>query len=312
MTLALITGAKGFIGRHLAQHLAHHNIKVAGVGHGAWVEDDFAKWGLAYWLNGDVTQSNLDRLASDVGLPDKIFHLAGGSSVGLSLQVPEEDFQRTVDSTFRLLEWTRNNASKAHLVLASSAAVYGSAYSRPICETDTILPYSPYGYHKRMSELLFESFAKNFGLYTRIVRLFSVYGPELRKQLLWDLCCCFAAHPKDIKLGGCGAEKRDWLHVGDAVHYLAQVADYTDSQFFIVNGGSGIAVRVREIAEFVNELWGFKSKLQFSGISRAGDPQYLVADVSLAHSVGLLPKIDWQQGIREYVSWFHRVEKNRE
>lgn len=308
-SIVLITGAKGFIGRHLSKHLSGQNIKVAGLGHGAWVEEEFSKWGLSYWLNGNITQSNLDNLADDIGLPDKIFHLAGGSSVGLSLQIPEEDFQRSVDSAFRLLEWTRHNNPKARLILASSAAVYGNNYSRPMCESDTILPYSPYGYHKRMSELLFESYSKNFGLYTSIVRLFSVYGPELHRQLLWDLCCRFSSYPKNIKLHGSGSEKRDWIYVMDAVNNLAQVVNYADPKCFIANGGSGIATSVREIAEFVNDLWGNKTKLHFSGVSRPGDPQYMVANIDFMQTKDLLCKISWQEGIKEYISWFGGVHK---
>ena len=311
MSIALITGAKGFIGRHLAQHLTGQKIKVVGLGHGAWIEDDFAKCGLSYWLNGDISQSNLDKLADDVGLPDKIFHLAGGSSVGLSIQIPEEDFQRSVDSSIRLLEWSRHNVPNVQLVLPSSAAVYGNSYSRPICETDTIMPYSPYGYHKRMSELLFESYAENFGLCTSIVRLFSVYGPGLHKQLLWDLCSMLYKYPNDIKLGGNGSEKRDWIHVTDAVNIITEAANYTSIKCFLVNGGTGVAISVREISEFVNGLWGNKTKLQFSNISRPGDPQYLVANIESIQSKGLLSKVKWQQGVQEYVSWFNNMNKEK-
>jgi UDP-glucose 4-epimerase len=237
-----------------------------------------------------------------------IFHLAGGSSVGLSLKTPEEDFRRSVDSTIQLLEWTRNHAAHARLVLASSAAVYGAGYSRPICETDSLVPYSPYGYHKRMAELLFESYSQNFGLLTAVVRLFSVYGPELRKQLLWDLCNRCKTKPENLVLAGSGLEMRDWLHVSDAVAYLNQAAMLANSQSFVVNGGRGVGVAVKEIAELVRDTWHLKIPITFNGSSRTGDPHYLVANVELARSIELVPKIDWQEGIKEYIKWFQQIE----
>ena len=68
-----------------------------------------------------------------------------------------------------------------------------------------------------MTELLCESYARNFGLQTATVRWFSVYGPELRKQLLWDLCHRFKGRPATLEIGGTGNETRDWIHVTDAV-----------------------------------------------------------------------------------------------
>ncbi len=311
MTVAWVTGARGFIGRHLALELAQNGITVAGIGHGAWVDDDAAQWGVKCWINGEIVQSNFDRLANLVGLPDMIFHLAGGSSVGVSLQTPEEDFRRSVDSTICLLEWVRNHAARSRLVLASSAAVYGAGYSRPIRETDLTEPYSPYGYHKRITELLFQSYSRNYGLYTGVVRMFSVYGPELRKQLLWDLCNRLRTNPKKIELAGSGLETRDWLYVSDAAAYLHKTALLADQNCFLVNGGRGIGTTVKEIAERVREAWEIELGIVFNGISRAGDPHYLVADIELGRSLGLMSIIDWRDGIKKYVTWFRQAEGSK-
>jgi UDP-glucose 4-epimerase len=178
--LALITGARGFIGRHLARALQQQSFKVCGMGHGAWTELERAAWGVDYWLNGDVSKRNLDIVQADMGKPEVVFHLAGGSSVGPSLAAPEEDFRRSVLSAAELLEWARLAAPEVRLVLASSAAVYGAGHSHAISETDALVPYSPYGTHKRIAEELFESYGKNFGLNVAMVRLFSVYGTELK------------------------------------------------------------------------------------------------------------------------------------
>ena len=87
-----ITGANGFIGRHLARALADARYSVHGVGHGALEEIDKKRLGLQLWLNGEIDATNLTALAVRSGLPSTIFHLAGGSSVGFSISQPHEDF----------------------------------------------------------------------------------------------------------------------------------------------------------------------------------------------------------------------------
>ncbi|MEO0315744.1 MAG: hypothetical protein RI928_2200, partial [Pseudomonadota bacterium] len=77
-----ITGARGFIGRHLARQLAASGHRVAGLGHGAWPAAEAVAWGVREWLNGDVSASNLAQMQAAFGTPDGIFHFAGGSSVG--------------------------------------------------------------------------------------------------------------------------------------------------------------------------------------------------------------------------------------
>lgn len=309
MTLALITGAKGFIGRHLAHKLAQRGVTVIGLGHGAWLSHEFPTWGIHDWLNGDITPSNLDRLFSERAFPDQIFHLAGGSAVGSSFATPEEDFRRSVDSTFRLLEWTRNASPHSSIVLASSASVYGSIHSKPILETDLTHPYSPYGYHKRITELLCESFAQNFNLSISIMRLFSVYGPELKKQLLWDLCMRFKEKPAELLLSGTGQEVRDWLHVTDAVQYLIQAAALATPNKFLLNGGTGIETTVQQVAERVRDAYGLKTEIKFSGQSRKGDPQYLVANTNKGIVHKFNPQKTWENGFNDYVEWFRGAQE---
>src|SRR5690349_3312310 len=102
-----ITGANGFIGRYLARALADAGHVIHGIGHGAIHDADRMRLGLKTWLNGEIDAANLNAIARAHGPPSKIFHLAGGSSVGLSIAQPFEDFSRTVTSTARLLEWLR-------------------------------------------------------------------------------------------------------------------------------------------------------------------------------------------------------------
>jgi UDP-glucose 4-epimerase len=300
-----VTGANGFIGRYLVRSLADRGHAVHGIGHGAIAEDERRRLGLGHWLNGEIDFANLDSLASRSGLPSTLFHLAGGSSVGLSFENPYEDFARTVGSTARLLEWLRLSAPQCGLIVASSAAVYGTGHTRPISEDTELQPISPYGQHKLMMEQLCRSYAVTYCVRTKVVRFFSVYGAQLRKQLLWDICCRLQKGEQTLALGGTGGELRDWVEVRDAARLFVQVAETPQVETYqVLNGGSGIGTSVADIAKLLLKEWGGNTVLQFSGAARSGDPFSLVADDTRLRRLSFAQQIPLSQGIADYVSWF--------
>jgi UDP-glucose 4-epimerase len=299
-----ITGANGFIGRHLARELADAGHAVQGIGHGAIADSERPRLGLQTWLNGEIDAANLNKLAAK-GAPSGIFHLAGGSSVGLSIAHPLEDFYRTVVSTARLLEWLRDSAPQCRIIAASSAAVYGSDHAGPIAEDAVLTPMSPYGQHKLMLEQLCRSYAASFGLRSTVVRLFSVYGPFLRKQLLWDICSRLGKGETELMLGGTGAEMRDWTDVRDVARLLRTLGELPQPENLrIINGGSGRGTSVAEIAKMLVEHWGGDVSVRFSGAVRAGDPFSLLADNARLREMSFDWKIPIEQGLADYVRWF--------
>lgn len=300
-----ITGANGFIGRYLTRELAERGLAVHGLGHGAIAEPDKHYLGMRNWLNGEIESANLNALAVRAGLPNVVFHLAGGSSVGVSIAQPYEDFSRTVATAARLLEWLRTNAPECHVVVVSSAAVYGSALVERISESATTEPVSPYGQHKLIVEQLSRSYATTFGLQSTVVRLFSVYGANLRKQLLWDICMRLRDGAGALTLGGTGREQRDWTEVRDVAKLLARVGcNPPDQAVEIINGGSGIGTSVADIAQYVTHAWGLNIPVEFSGVARPGDPLCLVADASRLNALSFEWEIAVRTGIAEYVTWF--------
>jgi UDP-glucose 4-epimerase len=300
-----ITGANGFVGRHLARELADAGYSVHGIGHGAIHVSERLQLGLKSWLNGEIDAANLNALAQAHGSPSRIFHLAGGSSVGLSIAQPFEDFSRTVTSTARLLEWLRGSVVQCHLVAASSAAVYGSRHAGPISEDSVLTPMSPYGQHKLMMEELCNSYAVSFGIRSTVVRLFSVYGQRLRKQLLWDVCSRLAHGETEVVLGGTGDELRDWTDVRDVVRLLTKLSESPQAKNFrIINGGSGRGTSVAEIANMLVGHWDRDITVRFSGDVRAGDPFSLLADDTRLRQMAFDWKIPTDQGLADYVRWF--------
>ena len=306
MATAFITGAHGFIGQHLARRLAADGFQVGGLGHGAWAPSEAAAAGVRHWINGEIAATNLALLSASLGPPDVVFHLAGGSSVGAAIANPREDFTRTVATTVELLEWLRQDSPATPLVAISSAAVYGAGHDGPIAEDAHKEPYSPYGHHKLMMESLCRSYGATYGLRSVVARLFSVFGPGLRKQLLWDVCSRIEAGEASLTLGGTGNEMRDWTSVEDVVRALVLLPGQASAEARAVNVGTGIGTPVRDVVQSLVQAWGRAVPLQFSGRSRAGDPFSLVADGSRLAQLGFQWQQDVPRALAGYVDWFRR------
>jgi UDP-glucose 4-epimerase len=307
VAIAWITGARGFIGKRLALYLHDQGLTVCGIGHGHLPANLWAHAGLAHWSNSEITAEALDQLAADKGVPDLVFHLAGGSAVGPSLNAPLEDFMRTAGTTARLLEWLRTHSPRSKLVAASSAAVYGDTHGTPAEETRAPSPVSPYGFHKLMMEQLCREYSQVFGLETAVLRMFSVYGEGLRKQLLWDCGVKLMADTDSIGLGGTGDELRDWIHIDDAAAMMLKVAAAAGVDCPIFNGGSGVAVKVRDIVALLSKALQRTQRVEFSGITRRGDPAVLVADTARIKATGVSCRVSLNAGVERYADWFKRA-----
>jgi UDP-glucose 4-epimerase len=299
-----IMGAYGFIGRHLTRTLTLSGHLISGIGHGRWFHPNAEAWGMKHWIEGDISFTNLQFLKKSVGIPEVIYHLAGGSSVHQAISKPRDDFSRTVDSTLEILEWIRIQSPSTRLIAVSSAAVYGSGHQGRILESQAGVPFSPYGYHKLIMEQLCQSYASTYGVNVIIPRLFSVYGEYLKKQLLWDLCSKLNSNTSTIELGGTGEELRDWTDIRDITRALVLVKDYASDSAPIINLGTGKATSVRDVVRIALEVWPQKAKFSFSGLSRKGDPFSLVANGSRLDNIGFEWRIPLVTGVRDYVSWY--------
>ncbi len=284
--------------------LASSGHKVSGLGHGSWPALQATESGVSQWINGDINSENLQLLQKVAGSPDVIYHLAGGSSVGVAIAKPREDFFRTVSSTIELLEWMRLKAPATRLVAISSAAVYGAGHKVAISECDVQEPYSPYGFHKKMMEQLCHSYAATYGIKVVSARLFSVYGSLLQKQLLWDLCTKLSLGISTVTLQGTGRELRDWTDVRDVVRALCLIRELASDTAPIINVGTGKATSVRDVALMVLDAWPTNATIAFSGHSRSGDPFSLFSNSTRLQATGFQCEIPVEIGIRNYVKWY--------
>lgn len=289
--LALVTGAGGFIGGHVAAALEQSGWRVAALG-----RRPFA----APWAEGDLHRDRLRALAADLGRPELAVHCAGTGSVRAAEDDQDGARRRTVGGLEQLLAGLAESAPAARLVLLSSAAVYGEGEAPKDERSTPPNPISAYGRHK----LEAETAALSSGLDVAVVRFFSIYGPGLRKQLFFELYRRLAAGPETLPLGGTGQERRDFLYIDDAVRLIGLLAALpAGARPRVVNGGSGRPTSVREAAEALARAMASPARVEFSGEVRAGDPKVLVADPARARALGFEPEVGLDEGLARYVAW---------
>jgi len=299
MKRAVVLGAAGFVGRHAARAFAAAGYEVTGIGHGGWTRDVWRSWGIADWHVADVT---LDSLLTYAGDPDVLLQCAGSGSVAFSMTHPVQDYHRSVTTTLAALEFTRLHAPECRFVLPSSAAVYGAVETMPIRVDAPLSPVSPYGTHKKIAEDLCVSYGRHFALRSGIVRLFSVYGIGLRKQLLWDACRKLTVG--ETGFGGTGEELRDWLHIEDASALLMAAAEHASADVPIANGGVGTAASTGHVLATLADALGTPARPRFTGERRAGDPVDYEADIAQAAAWGWSPRRNLDAELAAYAQWY--------
>lgn len=298
----IITGGLGFIGSNVAKEFKKNNYFVIGIGHGYADEVSLKKNGFDEWYEESLTIENLKKIARKA---DTIVHCAGGSTVGISIAEPYLDYHKTVNSTLELLEFIRLYSPASYLIYLSTAAVYGSKEDLPIKEDEETNPVSPYGFHKLASENICKSYAHCFGLNVSIVRLFSIYGEGLRKQLLWEASNKILQAKDKVVFFGTGEETRDWLHVNDVATLVLKLATLNKSKLHIYNGSFGTRTTVKEILFMLRDLLGRNEiEIEFNQQHKEGDPQFYLGCIKKVLKTGWVHTTPIEEGLKQYVNWY--------
>lgn len=274
----LITGCGGFVGGSVAAHASANGHQVLGLARSA--QPSLKMTG--EYLNVDVATSRLSPIIEDFA-PDVIVHAAGSASVGRSLQSPLDDLKASVLTFANLLEGVREAKSQALVIFPSSAAVYGNPSMLPVAEETSLQPISPYGFHKLACELLAREFHVCYGISVVAVRLFSVFGHEQRRLLLWELFQRVLSDQPELVLHGTGKETRDYLPVHEGMNRLFRLMENPSlrDHFTAVNLASGVETSVAQLATQVMDALGRHKPVKVADASPLGDPLRWQADTAL-------------------------------
>jgi UDP-glucose 4-epimerase len=299
MKTVLITGVTGFIGRHIARLLNGLGWSVIGLGTSTPENAPLASLEKYYSLV--LPSPLLADLVKEVN-PQICIHCAGRASVPLSVSHPSEDFNANVHATFNLLDSLRLFAPRCRVINLSSAAVYGNPKVLPISETNDPAPISPYGFHKLTSEQLCKEFFEIYGLKTASVRIFSAYGPGIRRQVVWDISHKILTQSV-LSLQGTGLESRDFIHVQDVARAMNLLIENAPFESEVYNIASGQETTIKDLAELIIRNLEKATFIEFDGIVPCGNPANWKANVDRISRLGFTPQISLEQGISVYSQW---------
>lgn len=295
MKKVLIVGSKGFIGQHAYRTFQQDPA------YQCWGCDVVAEYNDPHYFLIDSSNSDFNEIFETQAF-DFCLNCSGAASVPDSLKHPLRDFSLNTYNVVKLLEAIRKHAPHCRFINLSSAAVYGNPVSLPVVESSAGTPVSPYGQHKLMAEMLCQEYYQYFGVLTCSVRIFSAYGPGLRKQILWDVFQK-SKQSDSIVLFGTGQESRDFVFISDIIRALVLVMEHGDFTGQAYNLASGIETTVREVVLELLQSLGHSGEIQFSGAGRSGDPVNWRADISRLARLGFVPTVSIQKGVQHYVKW---------
>lgn len=234
---------------------------------------------------------------------DYIFHFAGSPDPRASTRAPVGDFRLNSALTISLLESCRKASRIPAVVLASSAAVYGEACTLPVSETAPTEPISPYGASKLAAEIHARVYSRQLGVPTASMRIFSAYGPRLRRQVVHDFLARLIADPSTLRVRTTGEETRDFIFVDDVVTAAMTIASAAPFEGEPYNVGSGTETSIRTLAELAVDTLGVASPIEFGErIDSVGASRWC-ADVGKLHGLGWAPAVGIEQGLAQTAAW---------
>lgn len=298
MKSVLVIGVAGFIGRYVARYFSEQKWSVIGIDSSPPENAPIAN--LEKYHRLYLPSPELADILQEP--PDVCIHCAGRASVGQSMSDPRSDFHSGTVLTFEILNSLRLYAPNCRFIFLSSAAVYGNPASLPIKEHHSLAPISPYGFHKRQCEQLCLEFTKIYNLQTAIVRIFSAYGPGLRRQVLWDICQKAIAQDS-LQLQGTGAESRDFIHALDIAKALLVVAQSSPMEANIYNLASGKEVAIADLAGLILDALEYQNSPIFNNTVPTGTPLNWQADISKLQALGFTPSVPLEKGVKTFANW---------
>ena len=280
MICPFVTGANGFIGRHLVATLTAQGFPCR-------THDS---------RDGDIAEATLDLSGCT-----HVIHLAGKAFVPDSWTTPGDFYRVNVQGTANVLEQCRRHQLPVTLI---SSYVYGQPRQLPIPEDHPLDPLNPYAHSKILAEELAASYRRFFGLVVTVVRPFNVYGPGQNSRYLIPLLIRQAldkgTHFFDV---ADARPRRDYLFVTDLVSLLCKTIHAAKP--VTVNAGSGASFSAQDIVEILNQEAPAPKTLRSREERRPSEVIDVVADISRARSeFGWEPTVSFRDGLRRTLQFY--------
>jgi nucleoside-diphosphate-sugar epimerase len=286
----LVTGAGGFIGRHLIGKLLEKNSVVI-----AFDKRRFDASNTSF-VEGDIL--NLGQLVAASKGCDAIVHLACMPAQH-SLERPAESFRANAFGTYNALHAAMENKIP-RFVFASTALVYGDSQKAAAKECLEPMPLAPYAAGKLSGENCCSAFSFTYGLKPTILRFFNVFGKPMGERVAEDVVSIFSRSSlkgQQLTINN-PEEQRDFIHVSDVASAIVLALEREQSAGETINIGTGKPTSTKELALIVSRLAGTKPKIICK--KTKAKQSRLFADTKKAERLlGFRARVTLEQGIRE-------------
>jgi UDP-glucuronate 4-epimerase len=317
----IVTGAAGFIGYHVCKALLDRGELVVGIDNITNYYDVCLKWARIGRLAEHRTfkHLNLDisALAPILALTtrrpkiDRIVHLAAQAGVRNSLSNPIAYVNANVTGHTVILELARRLPQFRHLVYASSSSVYGASTKLPFSTLDRIAsPTSVYAATKQAGELISSAYSRVFQLPQTGLRLFSVYGPWGRPDMVMSLYTSAILEGRPIELFNNGDMKRDFTYIDDVVEGilaaldLIPVADSERPLHRLYNLGRNCPEEIVRLVALIEASCGRKAIRQLMPM-QLGDVISTCAEIEDSRrDLRFAPRTPIEVGVPRFVEWY--------
>ncbi|MCE2711646.1 MAG: NAD-dependent epimerase/dehydratase family protein [Cryomorphaceae bacterium] len=232
---------------------------------------------------------------------------SGSSNVAESYHNPQNDFQLNTKNVGVFLDAIRLSQPECKFINLSSAAVYGNPTELPVSEKTQIAPISNYGFHKVYAEQICNQYSQVYNVKTISIRIFSAYGPGLKKQLLWDIYQKAKNNQDQIELFGTGMETRDFIFIEDIVEAVELLIGNAEFKGEAYNLASGVEIKINEVSKLLLEKLNWKGEVFFNNKELEGYPKYWKSEISKIKKIGFVPKVNLINGIEETVKWMNQL-----
>jgi len=239
--------------------------------------------------------------------PQAIIHCAAMAGIQQSFEHPKEYFSVNVEGTFNIFSIASELKIKKVLFLSSSS-VYGDSHRAPFKENFSLNPISPYGMTKMQDETMALFFSKQANLHIVNLRLFTLYGPRQRPDLILHKMLLNHINKRESVVYK--KTFRDYTYISDGVNGIKRAFEYLmdSSCFETFNIGSSKSIETIDVVKEIKKIYPNFKYIETE--KKKGEMTRTFADISKAEKIlGYKPEMNFKDGIKRFFLWFNNYYK---
>jgi UDP-glucose 4-epimerase len=296
-----ITGAAGFIGSNLVDHLLKEGNNVTGydnlsTGNIIFLKEAFSNSNFKF-IEGDIL--DLQHLTRSMQGCEFVFHFSANADVRFGLEHPKKDLEQNTIGTFNVLESMRINKI-GKIAFSSTGSVYGEAVVIPTPEAAPFpIQTSLYGASKLAGEALISAYCEGYGFKSWIFRFVSILGQRYSHGHIFDFYRKLIDNSSRLEILGDGKQKKSYLYIADCISAMMLAIEQAKEKINIFNLGTNEYCEVDDSIRWITEKLSLNPQRHYTGSERGwvGDNPFIFLDCNKIRSLGWEPKYSIREGI---------------